>query len=156
MAAANCGDKGHWLALAVLLGALASGCRVDVPRPGATPAAPVAPPNVCAPNPDPAGQDLLVIERPRPGDAVTSPLTVSGRIAAFEATFLTALFDAQGRPIATVVGTSLEGQALSPFAVQVTFAPSEVGPACLWVYQESAKDGRSITVGQVPVLLATR
>jgi hypothetical protein len=142
--------------VATLLAVLASGCQGVVGGGAATPTGDTALPNVCAPNPDPAGPDLLLIDLPRPGDAVKSPIKVSGRIAAFEATFLTAVFDASGKPIARVVGMSLEGQTLSPFSVEVPFAPAQGGLACLWVYQESARDGRPITVGQVPILLTAR
>ncbi len=123
----------------------------DTPTP-ATETTPL-PPNVCQPNPDPASPQVLVIDTPKPGDAVTSPLLVSGRVAAFEATFKITIFNAAGQAIADVVGMSAEGQVLSPFSEQITFSTPGPKPACLWVYQASARDGSPIHVGQVPILL---
>jgi len=149
-------------ALALLLVAAACGDVGPQPPPPAetpppaTPLPPQAtptPPDVCQPNPDPASPDVLVIDTPQPGDAVTSPIAVSGQIAAFEATFKITIFNAAGEPIADVVGMSQEGQTLSPFSVEVAFTTPGPKPACLWVYEASARDGSPIHVGQVPILL---
>ena len=109
--------------------------------------------NVCLPNPDPVTPNVLVIETPRPGDEVRSPFPVTGRIAAFEATFRIELFDSKGRTISEMAGISLGGQTLSRFAERVTFPQTAVGPACLWVFERSARDGSPIHVGQVPLIL---
>jgi len=117
--------------------------------PGQTP----APLNVCAPNPDPAQPDMVTVTQPSPGDAVASPLKVTGKIAAFEATFRITIFDAAGNQIADQVAMSAEGQTLAPFSATVPFTVSVPKPACLWVYENSARDGLPIHVIQVPVTL---
>ena len=109
--------------------------------------------NVCLPNPDPATPNFLQINGPAPGDTVSSPFTVSGMIAAFEAQFRITLYDASGVAIADESGMSAEGQTLSPFAESVSYTVASPQPACLWVYESSARDGSPIHVGQVSLLL---
>lgn len=108
---------------------------------------------VCADNPDPATDETTHVDEPADGDEVTSPLTVRGRVAAFEATFQITLYDADGEEIADQFGMSLEGQTLAPFEEQVLFSVTEETPACLWVYEQSAEDGEPIHVVQIPVIL---
>ena len=111
------------------------------------------PANVCLPNPDPATPNFLQINGPAPGDTVSSPFTVNGLIAAFEATFRITLYDASGVAIADQNGMSTEGQTLSPFVESVSYTVASPQPACLWVYESSARDGSPIHVGQVPLAL---
>jgi len=108
---------------------------------------------VCAENPHPAKDDLVQIDEPLGGDPVSSPLTVRGRVAAFEAVFQITIFDASGKVLGDTQGMSSEGQTLAPFAEEVTFSVTQETPACLWVYEKSAQDGSSIHVLQTPVRL---
>jgi hypothetical protein len=117
--------------------------------PGQTPATP----NVCRPNPDPAPPSIQVIDSPAPGSSVTSPVTITGAIAAFEATFKITIFQADGSIIADVTGMSAQGQTLAPFSATVPFTVGARKPACLWVYERSARDGLPIHVVQVPLTL---
>ncbi len=114
--------------------------------------------SVCLPNPDPVAglPDVVqIIDQPLPFQSVTSPLTVSGQIIAFEGTFQVALFDAAGVPIVEAFGTSQASEIgqLGPFTIDIEFNVSAQTPACLWVYEESARDGSPIHVGQVPLVL---
>ncbi len=111
-------------------------------------------PAVCQPNPDPATSDLLVIDQPTAGESVTSPVTISGQIAAFEAQFNITIFDVAGAQISDVSAMSAEGQVLSPFSEDVDFSVAEETPACIWVYDVSEADGSPIHVGQIPVTLS--
>ena len=125
----------------------------------ATPAQTVLPtpePKVCQPNPDPATPDFQVIDQPSEGDTVTSPVTISGKVLAFEATYQVGIFDAAGTPIVETFGTAQDGEIgqLAPFSIDVAFTVSEPTPACIWVYEESARDGSPVHVGQIPVTLA--
>jgi len=147
------------LLLSIVIGASAllfvaacddNGGPSETPTPTATA---TAVPNVCLPNPDPATPDVLVIDTPEPGDAVNSPVAVSGQIAAFEAAFKITIYDAAGNIIADVNGLAEEGQTLSPFSEEVEFNVSTSTPACLWVYTLSAADSSVQDVGQVPILL---
>ena len=108
---------------------------------------------VCAENPDPGTDDVVQVDEPLPGDQVTSPVKVRGRVAAFEATFKITIYDAAGATIADETAMSQEGQTLAPFEVEVPFSVTEETPACLWVYEASARDGLPIHVLQVPVML---
>ena len=109
--------------------------------------------NVCAPNPDPATPDFNQVNTPAPGARVSSPVTVRGRIAAFEAVFKVTIFDAAGNTVADVRGMSAEGQVLAPFEAQIPFSVTAETQACMWVYQPSGRDGSPSTVVQIPLTL---
>jgi hypothetical protein len=109
--------------------------------------------NVCQTNPSPATSDQTVVSQPQPGDQVTSPVTVSGQINAFEAQFNIAIKDASGADIATQPGHSQQGQTLSPFNESAAFTVATQTLACLWVFDLSAMDGSPIQVVQVPITL---
>ncbi len=115
-----------------------------------------AEPEVCQPNPDPATPEFQVIDEPSEGDTVTSPVTISGLVLAFEATYLIGIFDADGNPIVETFGTAGPAEAgeLAPFSIDVAFDGDEPTPACIWVYELSARDGSPIKVGQIPVTLS--
>ncbi|MBI1885616.1 MAG: Gmad2 immunoglobulin-like domain-containing protein [Chloroflexi bacterium] len=123
------------------------------PAPSPTTATQTPVPNVCQPNPDPASADVLVIDQPSSGATVTSPVTVSGQINAFEAQFKIAIYAADGSVIEDVNARSAEGQVLAAFSEDVAFSVTEETPACIWVYDLSPRDGSIENVGQVPVLL---
>ncbi len=108
---------------------------------------------VCKNNPDPATRDIVQVDSPTPGAALTSPFTVSGKIAAFEATFRITIFDAAVAMIADQSGHSAEGQTLSPFSEAVAFSVRTATLACLWVYENSARDGSPTHVIQIPITL---
>ncbi len=124
----------------------------QTPSPGETP----APPNVCQPNPDPATPEFQVIDEPSEGDTVTSPVTISGRVLAFEATYQIGIFQADGTPIVETFGTAGPGEAgeLAPFSIDVSFDVDQPKPACIWVYEASAMSGDPVHVGQIPVMLS--
>jgi hypothetical protein len=124
----------------------------QTPSPGETP----APPNVCQPNPDPATPEFQVIDEPSEGDTVTSPVTISGQVLAFEGAYQIGIFNAAGDPIVETFGTAGPGEVgeLAPFSIDVPFDVDQPKPACIWVYEASAMDGSSINVGQIPVTLS--
>ena len=111
---------------------------------------------VCQPNPDPSTPEFQVIDEPSEGDTVTSPVTISGRVLAFEATYQIGIFDAAGNPIVETFGTAGPGGAgeLAPFSIDVAFNVDEPTLACIWVYEASVRDGSLIHVGQIPVTLS--
>jgi hypothetical protein len=113
-------------------------------------------PQVCQPNPDPATPEFQLLDQPSAGDTVTSPVTVSGQVNAFEGTYQIGIFDAAGDPIAQTFGTAsgTEVGQLAPFSIDVPFQVNDVTPACIWVYEESAIDGSPIHVGQIRVTLS--
>ena len=112
-------------------------------------------PTVRLPNPDPATAAFQVLDQPAPSAVVTSPVTVSGQVNYFEATYQIAIYDASGAPLVETFGTAQQPDigVIGPFSHDVTFTVSEPTPACLWVYEQSAMDGSPVRVGQVPLLL---
>ncbi len=116
-------------------------------------ATPTAIANVCQPNPHPATLAQVVVNQPAPYGQVSSPLTVRGEINAFEATFQIELKDATGTNVASATGHAQQGQKLSPFSETVSFSVRTPTSACLWVYQQSARDGTAVTIQQVPLTL---
>jgi len=168
---------GVLLAASLLLVLAAVACKeAEAPSPEATPspqltpspAATVTPagpsptpavtavPNVCKTNPSPVNpaDPNIIVRSPEQGAVVTSPLVISGQARVFEAQFNVTLYGELGGVIAETTGMTEEGQVLSPFQVELTFAVSREQPACLWVYDLSAKDGSRMDVVQVPIALA--
>ena len=136
---------------------VAPGVTVSVQQDG-TPAVQETPSegDVCLPNPDPATPEFQVIDQPSAGDTVTSPVTISGKVIAFEATYQVGIFDADGNPIVETFDTAdaIDVGVLAPFSIDVAFAVDAPTPACIWVYEASARDGSPVNVGQIPVTLA--
>ncbi len=150
-------------ALLISIGALAVlaiGCGDDDEDQGtatstaaATTPAGATPVDVCQENPDPATSEQVQVTAPEPGAEVTSPLQVTGLIAAFEAQFNIALKDAGGNTITEVNAMSAEGQTLAPFSASVVFTVNHPTPVCLWVFDYSEMDGEPSMIHQVPVTL---
>jgi hypothetical protein len=142
--------------------ATATAALTASPAPTETPAgpsptpAPTSVPDVCQTNPSPVNpaDPNIVVQSPQPGDAVVSPFIVSGLARVFEAQVSVTLYGELGGVIAEAQTLAAEGQVLSPFEAELSFAVSREQPACLWVYQVSAEDGSSIDVVQVPLALA--
>ena len=109
-------------------------------------------PNVCAPNPAPATPDFNQVDTPTAGESVSSPVTVKGRILAFEAVFEVTIYDAGGNIIAHVTGMSANGTELSPFQASVPFSVTSETQACMWVYEISGR-GDIVSVVQIPLRL---
>jgi hypothetical protein len=132
--------------------ASASAAPTASPTSAATPTATAA--DVCQENPDPATEEQVQVISPEPGDEVTSPVTVTGLVAAFEAQFNIAIKDADGNDVvAEVSAMSSEGQTLAPFSVDIIFVATERTRVCLWVFDYSAMDGSIENVHQVPIVL---
>jgi hypothetical protein len=119
--------------------------------PEPAPETPIA--NVCLANPAPGTPQTIQVDSPAPLTKHRGEVTVTGKIAAFEATFKIRIFDASGGVISGATGMSAEGQVLSPFSVEVPAAVVTEQLACIWVYEESAQDGSPINVAQVPVVI---
>jgi hypothetical protein len=124
-------------------------------EPSPTPAA-TAIPNVCQPNPSPVNpaDPNIIVQSPEPGVVVRSPFLVSGLARVFEAQVNVILYGELGGVIAEALPLAAEGQVLSPFQTELSFAISREQPACLWVFAISPKDGSRIDVVQVSIALA--
>lgn len=109
----------------------------------------------CQSNPDPvdASDPSIIVTAPASGATVTSPVHVAGQARVFEATVSLTLFDANGDEITSTTTNAAEGQVLSAFSTDVSFSVTSDTPACLWVFESSAKDGSPVNVVQVPLTL---
>lgn len=107
----------------------------------------------CPENPDPASPAVVVIDTPRPGDVVSSPLVIAGAAAAFEAVIQITVVDAKGNEIIDQSDLTEEGQTLSRFDAAIAFVVEQETDACLQVYMYSLQDGSPTNIAQVPVVL---
>lgn len=108
----------------------------------------------CPENPDPASEEVVVIDTPQPGDVVSSPLVIAGAAAAFEAVIQITVLDADGNELIDQSDLTEDGQTLSPFDVTLSFVVEQATEACLQVYSYSARDGSRTNIAQVPLLLS--
>jgi len=131
--------------LAVILGAFAA-----FGAPGAQ-----AQQNACKPNPSPvnASDPSIIVAAPTAGTSVANPIHVTGQARVFEATVSIKLFDANGAELVSTTTNAAEGGTLSPFSTDVAFAVTSGTPACLWVFEASARDGAPTNVVQIPLTL---
>lgn len=68
---------------------------------------------------------LVSIDNPAEGDEVTSPVTISGQAAVFEATLPWRILDADDQVVQQGVTNTAEGQTMAPYSFQVTLPPGE-------------------------------
>jgi len=111
---------------------------------------------VCGPNPSPPNpaDPSMQVYAPVPEVRSASSLRVAGQARVFEATVSLELRDAGGRTIAEGFTTAAQGApALAPFEGSLRFTVNAETPACLWVFEASARDGSPVNVVQVPVTL---
>jgi hypothetical protein len=97
----------------------------------------------------------IVVERPRPGQTVTTPVSIAGTANVFEATVSIRILDASGREIARTFTTATCGTGCRgdyEHAVEFDVASSQSGT--IEVFEESAEDGSAVNVVSVPVTLA--
>ena len=110
----------------------------------------------CGANPSPpdSTDPSVVVTAPASGAVVGSPLQVRGLARVFEASVSLALKDAAGVSISDdTTQAAIAAPALAPFSARLPFAVAKPIPACLWVYEVSARDGHAINVVQVPLTL---
>ena len=72
------------------------------------------------------------------GDAVTSPVTVAGEAAVFEAVLLWRVLDAAGQPVADGMTMTSEGQTFAPYSFEV---PLDPGTWTIVVEETDPSDG---------------
>jgi germination protein M len=96
----------------------------------------------------------IVVESPRPGAVVSSPVVVSGNANVFEATVSLRIVDASGRELVrnfttATCGTGCRGD----YSKRLRFSVSEDTEAFIEAFEESAEDGSRLFVVRVPVTL---
>lgn len=122
-----------------------------------TSATPVAATQPCPPNPSPpdAADPSMILDEPAEGDAVTSPVHISGLARVFEANVRITIYSASGMVLEDTFTTAAEaGPALAPFEADVPFTVLAEQAGCVRVWEESAMDGSPRNVVQVEVTLA--
>jgi hypothetical protein len=108
---------------------------------------------VCTETDEVAGEDVLIVETPEPGDTLNGTVRVSGQIAAFQGTVWISVVKADGEHIvdAPRQTSDIESEELVPFDVELPAQVSESTPGCVWVYRQNAADPPEAV--RVPVML---
>ncbi len=108
--------------------------------------------SVAAPTPTTDTLPPIVVESPRPGDTVKSPLRATGTADTFEATFNYDLLDASGKVISHDFETATSGSGTrGTFDFEIPFHVDRAQPGTLVLYEISAADGTRIHEVRVPV-----
>ncbi len=113
--------------------------------------------DACPANPSPpdAADPSMIVDAPKSGATVTSPVTIAGQARVFEANVRIKIYDASGSVLADTFTTASQGApALAPYSADVPFSVSSKEQGCIRVFEESAKDGSPVNVVQTEVLLA--
>jgi germination protein M len=96
----------------------------------------------------------ILVERPLPDAAVSSPLRVTGNANTFEATFQYKLLDADGKVLAQHFVTATSGTGTrGTFDVTIPFTVDTAQAGTLVVYENSAADGSVIHERRIPLRL---
>lgn len=96
----------------------------------------------------------ILVESPVIGQAVTSPITVSGTADVFEATVSIGVLDASGAEIARTFTTATCGTGCrGDYSEAVRFRVDRTQPGTVRVYESSAETGEPINVVEIPVTL---
>jgi spore germination protein GerM len=102
-------------------------------------------------------EDLLpaiVVETPGPGDAVSSPLTISGTANVFEANVSYRIEDENGHSVADGYATATCGTGCrGTYVVTVDYTVGHDQQGTVVVFESSAQDGSEINVVRIPVTL---
>ena len=96
----------------------------------------------------------ILVESPRIGQRVSSPVTISGSANVFEAVVSISVLDEQGRTLASTFtmatcGTGCRGT----YSTEVRYEVGTTQPGTIRVYEVSAMDGSQINVVDIPVTL---
>jgi len=96
----------------------------------------------------------ILVEDPSPGEAVTSPMRVTGTANTFEATFTYRLEDAQGNELAKDFVTATSGSGTrGTFDFTVPFTVDSAQDGKLVVFELSAEDGSVTHEREIPLRL---
>ncbi|HEX7310650.1 MAG TPA: Gmad2 immunoglobulin-like domain-containing protein [Gaiellaceae bacterium] len=96
----------------------------------------------------------ILVENPSPGEAVTSPIHVTGSANTFEATFNYRLENAQGDELAKDFVTATSGSGTrGTFDFTVPFTVDSAQDGKLVVFELSAEDGSVIHQREIPLRL---
>lgn len=97
-------------------------------------------------------EPLVFVERPGPGERVSSPITVAGEANVFEATVRITVLGASGRVLADTFTTATAGTGTwGTFSTRVAVDPRGDATGTVRVFWDSPKDGSPRDVVEIPV-----
>ena len=141
-----------WAGAAILVFALTSGCGLFSPSaatPSPTPTASLTPAGADGP------PEAILLLEPGPASRVSSPVRIAGMAdSTFEQNLVVRILLPDGSEVAlspTTIQAEL-GQR-GPFEVEIPFAVDEARTAFIQVYDQSARDGGTIHLATVGVIL---
>ncbi len=100
----------------------------------------------------------IIVTQPRPGDTITSPVTVTGKARVFEAAASTRVLSSDGRELGITHFMASKGAPdFGDFSAKVSFqVPPGVTQGIVEVYTNSPKDGSVIDLVRIPVRFQTQ
>ena len=93
----------------------------------------------------------IVIESPRPGESVTSPIRVTGTANVFEATVSFEVRDDAGNVVMRSFTTATSGNGTRGTFETELAVTNLNGPATIVAFEASAEDGRPLHVVELPI-----
>jgi len=113
--------------------------------------------DVCTETDEVAGEDVIKIDTPSPGDRVEAPFHTAGEVAIFQEMFWVTVIKADGERVIDypvkihVDDATPDGQTLLPYEADIAFYIEEDTPACLWVYRRLVEEPEDAV--RIPVVL---
>jgi spore germination protein GerM len=96
----------------------------------------------------------ILVQSPRIGQHVSSPVRISGSADVFEAVVSILILDARGRPVASTFTSATCGSGCrGRYATDVRYGVAATQPGTIRVFEVSAMDGSPINVVDIPVTL---
>ena len=146
------------LLVVLLAAATVSACDPGVQEVTAalSPSATATPSPSGEPSPEPSGgaRPAIAVRTPASGDAVTSPVTISGSADVFEATVSVVILDASGQELAAAFATATCGSGCrGRFSTALSFFTEARQAGTIEVFEPSAEDGPPLHLVSIPVVL---
>lgn len=88
-----------------------------------------------------ANYQKIYIDSPQENEAIGNPVTIKGRAEVFEASFNIRIKDANGEILGQSTVTAEEGQVMSPYKINLSYATSTTEFGLIEAFDYSAKDG---------------
>ena len=118
--------------------------------------APCSPSEMSTPSPGLDGKPAIVVNKPKPCQDVTTPVTVAGTADVFEAVVSIQVLDENGNQLSAVNTMASCGSGCrGTYRATVSFYSPTRQNGTIKVYEVSAKNGQPINVVSIPVVLAS-
>lgn len=86
-------------------------------------------------------EQKILIDVPKEDEAIGNPAIIKGQAEVFEATFNIRIKDANGKILGEAMAMTQEGQTMSPYTVNLSYATSTTEFGLIEAFDYSAKDG---------------